>query len=32
MKKRVSLPDLTNKLGLLPDWDGPGSAFATAAE
>ena len=32
MKKRVSLPDLTNKLGLLPAWDGPGSAFATAAE
>lgn len=31
IKKRVSLPDLTNKLGLLPGWDGPGSAFATAA-
>jgi 3-oxoacyl-[acyl-carrier protein] reductase len=30
--KRVSLPDLTDKFGLLPGWDGPGSAFATAAE
>jgi NAD(P)-dependent dehydrogenase (short-subunit alcohol dehydrogenase family) len=31
-KKRVSLPDLTNKLGLLPGWDGPGSSFATATD
>ena len=31
LKKRVSLPDLTAKYRLLPGWDGPGSAFVTAA-
>ena len=30
MTKRVNLPGLTHKQGLLPGWDGPGSHFATA--
>ena len=30
MAKRVNLPGLTHKQGLLPGWEGPGSRFATA--
>jgi 3-oxoacyl-[acyl-carrier protein] reductase len=30
LPKRVNLPGLTHKQGLLPGWDGPGTAFATA--
>jgi NAD(P)-dependent dehydrogenase (short-subunit alcohol dehydrogenase family) len=29
LRKRVSLPDLTHKRGLLAGWDGPGSPFAS---
>jgi NAD(P)-dependent dehydrogenase (short-subunit alcohol dehydrogenase family) len=29
LRKRVSLPDLTKKQGLLSGWDGPGSHFAS---
>jgi len=30
LPKRVNLPGLTHKQGLLPGWDGPGSDYATA--
>jgi 3-oxoacyl-[acyl-carrier protein] reductase len=30
LPKRVNLPGLTQKQGLLPGWDGPGTVFATA--
>ena len=30
VRKRVSLPDLTHRHGLLPDWDGPGTAYPKA--
>ena len=30
LKKRVNLPVLTHRQGLLPDWDGPGSAYPRA--
>jgi NAD(P)-dependent dehydrogenase (short-subunit alcohol dehydrogenase family) len=29
LRKRVSLPDLTHRRGLLPGWNGPGSDFAS---
>ena len=30
LPKRVNLPGLTHKQGLLPGWDGPGTVYATA--
>jgi NAD(P)-dependent dehydrogenase (short-subunit alcohol dehydrogenase family) len=30
LAKRVNLPGLSHKFGLLPGWNGPGSFFATA--
>jgi len=30
LPKRVNLPGLTHKQGLLPGWDGPGTAYASA--
>jgi 3-oxoacyl-[acyl-carrier protein] reductase len=30
LSKRVNLPGLSHKQGLLPDWDGPGTPFTTS--
>lgn len=32
LRKRVSLPDVTHRQHLLPDWDGPGTSYASTRD